>query len=858
MTEGLAGLEEWFKGQRHWVQDAARRIILNGQLTESDLDVLAVLCKEEAGRPSKDQEPGDPPGIPEGALTTTTATSRFWLTEISNVKGVNALNPRKPLPLGNHQLVIIYGANASGKSGYVRLLKHACGVKSPGTLLGDVYKEESPDPSAEIIINDGSTNKHFVWKMESGSVPDLRTVDIYDTDSGFLYVNEENELTYEPFPLRLLGLLADASAKVSRRLKGEIDGSKSALPALPEELKNCDSGEWYQGLSSRTSDEDIGRRTQWDEKLADELEQLSEQLKESTPSERAKTIRGQKSNIEKLRDDLHSFYDSLSDEQCKGFRTARKDAEVKRKSASEDADKIFSGIGIEGIGTDTWRAMWDAARRYSEQDAYKGTEFPNTADDAVCVLCLQLLEEDAKTRLADFERFVKGELQQAAEKAEENICKIQEALPDIPEINQLKLSLDASGLTDQKIIDDVQAFGKVLQSRKQHLLGTKPFDSLPGLPDIKILNELKEAENGREAQAKGFDELEVGRKQSEARKIELAAKMRLSENVEAIKSEAKRFRHVSLLEKARGLTNPRPLTVKKDELSEELITGELVRRFKGELESLRATRLSVNLEKTPPRQGRVYHRIVLKNARQEAATSDVLSEGEKRVVSLAALLSNVQSFENLSPFIFDDPISSLDIDFEEATVERLVELSKKRQLIVFTHRLSLLSQLRAKAKKERITQQIINVQSEAWGSGEPSEIPLIADRPVRALNNILSARIPIVKKILTENGKSEYNLLAKGICSDVRILIERLIENDLLNDVIERFRRNITTLNKIDKLANITSDDCKFLDEMMTKYSRYEHSQPAEAPIDLPAPEEIEEDIKNLVEWQELFSSRKN
>jgi hypothetical protein len=42
----------------------------------------------------------------------------------------------------------------------------------------------------------------------------------------------------------------------------------------------------------------------------------------------------------------------------------------------------------------------------------------------------------------------------------------------------------------------------------------------------------------------------------------------------------------------------------------------------------------------------------------------------------------------------------------------------------------------------------------------------------------------------------------------------------------------------------------------MTKYSRYEHSQPAEAPVTLPEPDELETDFNGLKQWQTEFKDR--
>ena len=112
------------------------------------------------------------------------------------------------------------------------------------------------------------------------------------------------------------------------------------------------------------------------------------------------------------------------------------------------------------------------------------------------------------------------------------------------------------------------------------------------------------------------------------------------------------------------------------------------------------------------------------------------------------------------------------------------------------------------------------------------------------------------KKLLHDKGIVAYEPHAKSICIDFRILIERFIENYLLADVVKRNRRAITTMGKIDKLAKINDADCKYLDELMSKYSIYLHSQSEETPVDLPVPDEIAEDVEGLKSWYEEFKNR--
>ena len=94
------------------------------------------------------------------------------------------------------------------------------------------------------------------------------------------------------------------------------------------------------------------------------------------------------------------------------------------------------------------------------------------------------------------------------------------------------------------------------------------------------------------------------------------------------------------------------------------------------------------------------------------------------------------------------------------------------------------------------------------------------------------------------------------LCSDVRIVVERIVEFDFLADVIQRYRRSVNTMGKVDKLAKIKKTDCDLINDYMTRYSCYEHSQPMETPVVIPEPNEIEADVDNLITWLAEFNKR--
>lgn len=202
----------------------------------------------------------------------------------------------------------------------------------------------------------------------------------------------------------------------------------------------------------------------------------------------------------------------------------------------------------------------------------------------------------------------------------------------------------------------------------------------------------------------------------------------------------------------------------------------------------------------------------------------------------------------------------MDQEYEWKVVTRLVELAKSRQVIVFTHRLSLYGALEEAARKvedrwKRQNLEQLCLQSFSGAAGYLIDQPFWSANTKKA-NNILLDRLTEAKAAGEQSGPQSYYALAQGICSNFRKLLERTIEDDLLSKVVLRHRRSVTTLGRLERLSRITKDDCKFLDDLMTKYSGYEHSQSDEMPIWLPEEEELQTDIEELKKWRKKFNKR--
>ncbi|NLE27802.1 MAG: AAA family ATPase [Clostridiaceae bacterium] len=848
----LASLAKWFSERPQWLQIAATRLLQQSELFDKDVSELTTLCQQEAdGKLPKTTCSFPSTVFPQGTAGT------LRLCSISDVEGINALAPKKPLEFGKGNLTVIYGSNGSGKSGYVRLLKHVCGARETGTLYCNVFKPGSIVQKACISFEQDGIPKTHIWP-EQGISDELNCVDIFDNSLDKVFVSFEDEVSYEPQILSFFSSLIFTCEKVASALDLETNRHQSKMPNIPADKKETPEGIWYENnINERTTPQDIDENCVFRSIDETEMQTLQQRLAEQSPAEKAKQLRNQKQHIDTLVEDAKKYLEQLSDENYRRIIAAKKKSILKKASADTAAEKMFSGSELEGIGSDVWKELWEAARKYSVSAAYTEAEYPNVSDGSRCVLCHQPLTQETKDRLISFENFVKGELQKAATDAAREYEIAYQTIEALPTSDMLKTLIDAAGIQKEEFASQVMEFFAQLKARKDQLSGIDSEEAIPDqVPPTKWIEQANIRSKNLSELAAEYDEdaNSDNREEIKEKLNSLQARKWLCEHRSAIDEEVTRLKLLDQIQRAKKLADTTALSKKKGELSEALITDAFVKRFNEELKVLGASQVKVEFVKSKVLKGSVLHKIQLRGASQNRLV-DVLSEGENRIVSIAAFLADVTGKSNQAPFVFDDPISSLDQRYEEAVIQRLIKLSQDKQVIVFTHRLSLLGTVRHFAEKKSIKLDVVSVRSADWGTGEPAPIPLSQSDIKTALNTLMNQQYQDAKKA-SKNGEFEHaEILLKSICSDFRTLVERSIENDLLCGVVQRFQRPIHTI-KLKNLAKLKPDDCNLLDSLMTKYSRFEHSQPTESPVELPKLDELLEDMTSLKIWREEYAER--
>src|SRR5205807_2302041 len=148
---------------------------------------------------------------------------------------------------------------------------------------GNVF-EAAPQPkSCKIAYTLAGKKAELQWDSTIGVHPELRCVSSYDTESAHVYVNEENEMAYEPPLLAYFRRLVEVCEELDTLLAGEIAAKASQKPVLPPEYTLTESGTWFDALTHLTTTMDVESRCFWSEELDKQFVASRQRLAEPSP-----------------------------------------------------------------------------------------------------------------------------------------------------------------------------------------------------------------------------------------------------------------------------------------------------------------------------------------------------------------------------------------------------------------------------------------------------------------------------------------------------------------------------------------------------------------------------------------------
>jgi hypothetical protein len=144
--------------------------------------------------------------------------------------GVNAIKIGSKIDFAP-SVTVIFGENGSGKSGFVRILKRAAGVRTAEDILHNVLGSSRPIPSATFSVTVGSNSSPVEWQNELGIVP-LNRSSIFDARGARLHVEEDLSYVYTPGELAFFPIVQNAIERVRTAFEQAITTRTPGANAL--------------------------------------------------------------------------------------------------------------------------------------------------------------------------------------------------------------------------------------------------------------------------------------------------------------------------------------------------------------------------------------------------------------------------------------------------------------------------------------------------------------------------------------------------------------------------------------------------------------------------------------------------
>lgn len=851
-VSALHEILKWSINRPEWQRDALRRIVVKGDVDEADLKELERLCRAKhetvtTTESAPKAEPLNESHIPPGPGSESSVT----LVSIGNLQRVNRLPSDQVLPFGPALgLTVIYGDTGAGKSGYARVIKKACRTRGALPVIRPNAFAVSTTGPATAQLRIGGVDKPIFWTDGIASDGRLANVFVFDASTAGHYLEEDGPATFTPRGLDILPKLSKVCDAIRDRVQRDINRVNADIEATAKNWKYTPAtkvGTVIGALTAATKPADIEALAGLDEKQAQRLKELEDALK-SDPKQKAKATRASAQRLRAFSANVGTAARNLSDEQIAALRKLIEDAKTTAEAAKSFASGQFDSTFLPGTGGDLWRKLWEAARDYSMSAAYVAQEFPVTEGDAKCVLCQRDIDAQAAARLKAFDTFCKDKSQQLADQAAQ---QLREATNKVNKLQALapestKVEADLVMATEEQRVaigDFVKAADMRLTAVKESLDKKLWAESsaLPASPADAIIA-MATALEQRATMEETADDPAVRTKLTSERD-ELAVREWLAGVKGEVLAQIERYKQVVIYEACQKNTATAQITIKNTELTKLLVTDAFCKRFEAEVNALGLRTLNVRQEEIKGMKGETKFGLRLA-ASGDSKIKEIASEGEQRCIALAAFLAELSQASHQSALVFDDPVSSLDHWHCEKIANRLVEESKVRQVIVFTHDAVFLNDLEAQAGKESVTPTFRFLE---WNGDIPGQcqdgLPWDCKSPEDRLDKLEKRQRDIVKAWASQPSQTNVAEM-RDAYSWLRATIERIVERVVFADVVFRFRSHVK-LKDLRRVVGFTDSEC---DELLRLYKKCcdvtdAHDAPSGKHASVVEPAELAKDI---------------
>jgi hypothetical protein len=790
---------EWSAALPRWQHELLRRLLANAVVSADDVNELA----REAVAESQHQ-PSAYSALSEGDLPSLVELDEHrLLIGMHTVQNVNALRHDQQLTFGN-ELTIVYGDNASGKSGYARVLKRTYRARVVEDILPDVRAEGAAAgvPAAVFRVKPaGSDELSIPWTDETKPIG-LGRFAVLDGACASTYVSG-GELSAGPAGIDIPARFAEQLDVIKRRIQALASASEPNKDRLRHLENGTPTGEFVKTLSSTTSDDAITAASQFTPEDQHELETLVAELaaaRSVAPSARRRELQAKGKALESLHGRVSTWKTAVADERLDELRQVLRS--VKDADAAVLATKQLgdSEAPSARLGSAVWTQMLAAVVRYVTSLHQADAE--HLAVEGRCPLCWQGLDLAAKSRLDRFRSLLEGEAEKSKQRAIQRREEILAAIHAIPAF---------AAPEDEVLVPEGQQGASALQAllaslakRREGIAVASEHDEVATLPEYedRITSKLAalREEVASHLQALPATDGDAAKRVAslEERRLVLDSKKSFAAVASDVREFVVKAREYQLLKTVGQAINTRDASKKATQLHDTHMTETYSGLFNEELGELRFRRRRPVLVHKP-NKAKVRVTPLVSEELKNLSVERVFSEGERTAIALACFLAEARLGADRSGLIFDDPVSSLDHHVREHVARRLVAAARERQVIVFTHDLAFFSDLRTQAKLQAVDCQCRTLSATEYDAGFVEAEEPFGARGVKKRSGHLTTLIVDVERAAKAGDLPTLRSKAREFYDGLRTTWERFVEERMFAKAVQRLEKNVIVgaLNKV-------------------------------------------------------------
>lgn len=692
------------KAIANWLNLLIQRAINNnGIITEEDkMQIFSKLLEENnlkmgEQKPSFEIESAKENIIEPAQTTQATGEEKLILKKIIHISGVNALDSGQSISFSDASTVI-YGLNGTGKSGYFKIINELSGGDKAKTILSNIYRSSEP---LEVNIDFCTVDElkaTYKWddKYLRGVYP-FNQIKVFDSEYLPIFLDKrESSVNVEPLGLHLFQIITSIIDEFKSRLEEIIRKKNDELPDL-ESLVDSIHSESLKSLLQKTQLIEEGELqllesnkcfSVEESKTLEELKITKQALERDNTEDSCKVLNQEIEEISQLSTKLSNLKSKIQNLN-KIIFDYNNEYLAKKKLRDTRATQFKILQSVPSKDTNEWQDFIESAEEYG-----KILDTKNFSKEEKCIHCHQLLGDDALALVQTYSEYLNDKSQQNYKEAARRMDELKEVVSRVEtslsfSVNLQNILLDVKNeknetfkdLIDQvldRAIKQKDLFNQTVETNltpsQSHLLHT-----------LYIQKKLKEIVDSKRKIVSSLQQSNTKKKQEIEKLVKQIHVLEDRQIITKFKTQVEsHFDLYYAINKIQSVNQKigttRTITNLGTTAHNELLTESIRKSFEKELQDL-GRDIRVTLEPAGGGKGSVFTKLMILGN----DVNNILSDGEKKSVGLALFLAEIQNNTDLSPIVFDDPVTSLDHDVADDLAKKILQLSETRQVVIFTH-----------------------------------------------------------------------------------------------------------------------------------------------------------------------------